>query len=122
VKQLFENIFANAIEHGGIDDPTVESRHGDAEESPIDDETDLLIRVGSLDHRDGFYIENSGEPIPESERERIFENGYSTGEEGLGLGLAIAKGAVNAHDWDITVIEGALRGPRFEISEIEPSN
>jgi signal transduction histidine kinase len=97
VKQLFENIFRNAIEHGG---------------------SDILIQVGPLSDGDGFYIENSGEPIPEDEREAIFESGFSTGNEGLGLGLAIVKGIVSAHGWNISVTEGSIGGPRFEITGV----
>lgn len=97
VKQLFENIFRNAIEHGG---------------------SDILIQVGSLSDADGFYIENSGEPIPEDHRDEIFESGFSTGGEGLGLGLAIVKGVVTAHGWEINVSEGTIGGPRFEISGV----
>ncbi|RJX47868.1 histidine kinase dimerization/phospho-acceptor domain-containing protein [Halonotius pteroides] len=119
VKQLFENIFRNAIEHGGPADPTIANRHTDSEVF-TDADADLLVRVGSLDDEDGFYIENSGADIPETEHDRIFENGYSTGEEGLGLGLTIVKGIVSAHDWDIAVTDGSLSGPRFEISAVKP--
>jgi signal transduction histidine kinase len=97
VKQLFENIFRNAIEHGG---------------------SDILIQVGPLSDANGFYIENSGEPIPEDEREAIFESGFSTGNEGLGLGLAIVKGIVSAHGWNISVTDGSIGGPRFEITGV----
>lgn len=99
VKQLFENIFRNAIEHGG---------------------NDITVRVGSLDDRDGFYIENSGEPIPEDKQDEIFETGVSNSGNGLGLGLAIVKGVVTSHGWDITVTDSDLDGPRFEITNIEP--
>jgi PAS domain S-box-containing protein len=118
VKQLFENIFRNAIEHGDVADPPVGNSHTDAEGVTLGD-ADLCIRVGTLADGDGFYIENSGTPIPEAESERIFAEGYSTDDEGLGLGLAIADGVVSAHDWDITVTDGALSGPRFEIFEVE---
>lgn len=97
LKRLFENIFRNAIEHGG---------------------SDIRIQVGSLSDAEGFYIENSGEPIPEADREEIFESGFSTGDDGIGLGLAIVKGIVSAHGWSITVTEGSIGGPRFEISGV----
>lgn len=97
VKRLFENIFRNAVEHGG---------------------SDIRIQVGQLSDGDGFYIENSGEPIPADDREEIFESGFSTGDDGLGLGLAIVKGIVSAHGWKINVTEGSIGGPRFDISGV----
>jgi hypothetical protein len=97
IKRLFENIFRNAVEHGG---------------------SDIRIQVGRLPDTDGFYIENSGEPIPADDREEIFESGFSTGDDGLGLGLAIVKGIVSAHGWEISVTESSIGGPRFEITGV----
>jgi len=96
-KQVFENLFRNAVEHGG---------------------SDVTIHVGKLTDRDGFYVENDGPKIPAEDREKIFETGFSTGDEGLGLGLAIVSGAVSAHGWEITATEGELRGASFEISNV----
>ena len=97
VKRLFENIFRNAVEHGG---------------------SEIVIRVGPLPDADGFYVENSGKPIPAAEREEIFETGFSTGTDGLGLGLAIVKGIITAHGWNISVTDSSLGGPRFEIAGV----
>jgi len=96
-KQIFENLFRNAIEHGG---------------------EDVTVRVGTLPDVDGFYVENDGPKIPAEDRDKIFETGFTTGDEGLGLGLAIVSGAVSAHGWEITATEGALAGARFEISNV----
>lgn len=97
VKRLFENIFRNAIEHGG---------------------SAITVQVGPLPDAAGFYIENSGKPIPAAERATIFESGFSTDGEGLGLGLAIVNGIVSAHGWEIDVTDSTLGGPRFEISGV----
>jgi len=96
-KQIFENLFRNAIEHGG---------------------EDVTIRVGTLPDAEGFYVENDGPKIPAADRDRIFETGFTTGDEGLGLGLAIVSGAVSAHGWEITATDGPLDGARFEISNV----
>jgi signal transduction histidine kinase len=90
--QLFENLYRNAIEHGG-----------DA----------VTIHVGALEN--GFYIEDTGPGIPESERDDVFESGYTTNQDGTGFGLAIVKRIVEAHGWDITVTTGCDGGARFEI-------
>lgn len=114
IKRLFENLFRNAIEHGESDNCIDSDLQGDSKETGPSN-SDHLIRVGSLADGDGFYIENTGTPIPEKKREEIFENGFSTDEESLGLGLAIVNSVVSAHGWTITVTDGSIGGPRFEI-------
>lgn len=96
VSQLFENLFANAIEHGG---------------------SEVTIRVGSLPGKEGFYVEDDGPGIPEVDRHRVFETGYSTGEHGIGLGLSIVEAIVSAHDWTIRITNARPDGARFEISD-----
>ena len=95
LKQLFENLFRNAIEHGG---------------------PDVTVTVGALEN--GFYVEDTGDGIPESERERVFETGYSTNHDGTGFGLGIVKQIVNAHGWQILATESESGGARFEIRDV----
>lgn len=99
LKQLLENLFRNAIEHG---------RSG------------VTIHVGSLDEWSGFYIADDASGIPEADRDEIFESGYSTAENGTGLGLAIVKEIVDAHGWEIRLTDSAEGGARFEITGVEP--
>ncbi|WP_343783006.1 PAS domain S-box protein [Halorubrum aquaticum] len=96
LKQVFENLMRNAIEHGG---------------------EDVTVTVGEL--ADGFYIEDDGSGIPADERETIFDAGYSTSEDGTGFGLSIIKQIVDAHDWDIHVTDSDEGGARFEIAGVE---
>jgi signal transduction histidine kinase len=58
LRRLFENLFRNAVEHGG---PAV------------------TVTVGNCE--DGFYVADDGSGLP-TDRERVFEAGYSTAEEG----------------------------------------
>ncbi len=95
LRQVFENLFRNAVEHGG---------------------EDVTVTVGELD--DGFYIEDDGPGIPESEYEEILQAGYSTSDDGTGFGLSIVKEIVEAHGWNLTVTEGAEGGARFEITGV----
>ena len=95
LKQLVENLVRNAVEHGG---------------------DTVTVTVGELD--DGFYVEDDGPGIPESERDDVFDAGYSTNEAGTGFGLSIVKQVVNAHDWTIRVTEGSKGGARFEVSGV----
>jgi PAS domain S-box-containing protein len=95
VSQLLENLFRNAIEHGG---------------------EGVTVRAGWLEERDGFYIEDTGTGISPKERARVFESGYTTAPDGTGFGLAIVKEIAEAHGWDIDVIEGEDGGARFEFT------
>jgi len=74
------------------------------------DET-VTVEVGSTD--DGFYIADDGPGIPESEREAVFEHGYS-GSDGTGFGLAIVESVAEAHGWTIRLTESRSGGARFE--------
>lgn len=130
--QLLENLFRNSVEHGTV---------GMADNEP------LQIRVGPLEGEDeggskakgrdggknevggenkaeesapnGFYIEDNGSGIPPELRTKIFEEGYTTGEDGSGLGLQIVRTIVDAHGWSITATEGTDGGARFEITGVD---
>jgi len=96
LQQLFENLFRNAIEHGGAD---------------------LAVRVGAVDG-DGFFVEDDGSGIPEENREDVFESGFTTAADGTGFGLAIVTEVVEAHGWDIVATESESGGARFEITGV----
>lgn len=96
LKQLLENLFRNAVEHGG--------------------ET-VRITAGDLD--DGFYVADNGPGIPENERVEVFEAGYSTADEGTGFGLNIVQEITEAHGWDINVTDSETGGARFEVTGVE---
>lgn len=95
-KQLVENLIRNAIEHGG---------------------DEVTITVGELDG--GFYVEDDGPGIPSDDLEAVLETGYSTSEDGIGLGLSIVKRIAAAHDWEIDVTPGSDGGARFEFTSVE---
>ena len=96
LRQLFENLIRNAVEHGG--------------------ET-VTVTVGELE--DGFYVEDDGPGVPETERERAFEPGHSTSENGTGFGLAIVRETTKAHGWAVRVTEGSAGGARFEVTGVD---
>ena len=111
LRELLENLFRNAVEHGSIRDPA----EPDADrESPADPETPgVVVRVGALES--GFYVEDDGPGIAESDRERIFDSGYTTTVEGTGFGLAIVRRIAEGHGWRASATEGDDGGARFEI-------
>lgn len=99
LRHLLENLFRNAIEHST---------------SPV------TVRVGSID--DGFYVEDTGPGIPESERDRVVEAGYSTNPSGIGMGLTFVTELADAYDWEYTITESSEGGARFEFSSVPPIN
>jgi signal transduction histidine kinase len=97
--QLFENLFRNAVEHGG---------------------DDVTITVGDLPT--GYYVEDDGPGIPDSERDAIFDTGYSSADGGTGLGLSIVKTIADAHGWTVSVEDGEVGGARFEFTGVEDAD
>ena len=93
--QLFENLFRNAVEHGG---------------------PEVTVRIGDLGG--GFFLADDGPGVPEAGRERVFEAGYS-GADGTGFGLAIVERIVAAHGWEIAAGESETGGARFEITGLD---
>jgi signal transduction histidine kinase len=98
LRHLLENLIQNAIDHGG---------------------DDVSITVGELDGERGFYVADDGPGIPEAERDRVFEPGYSTAREGAGIGIVIVQEVAEAHGWEITVTGGEETGARFEIDGVD---
>ena len=107
LQRLFENLFRNAVEHGSASPPS------HTQEDTVEHSSrGVSVRVGRLE--DGFFVADDGPGIPEAERERVFESGYSTGE-GTGLGLAIVRSIAEAHGWQVVVTESDAGGTRVEI-------
>jgi len=98
VQQLFENLFRNAIEHGGAD---------------------VTIRVGTLADRTGLYIEDDGPGLPEGARDQVFDDGFSTAQRGTGFGLSIVEQIVEAHGWEIEATDATTGGARFDITGVD---
>ena len=94
--QVFENLFRNSVDHGS---------------------EDVTVRVGPL--RNGFYVEDDGPGIPKADRERVFNHGYTSREDGTGYGLSVVRSVIGAHGWDIAVADSDAGGARFEIRGIE---
>ncbi|PSQ57313.1 PAS domain-containing sensor histidine kinase [Halobacteriales archaeon SW_8_68_21] len=96
LRQVLENLIRNAVDHGGAD---------------------VTVVVGDLDG--GFYVEDDGPGIPESDRDRVFEGGYTTDPDGTGFGLEIVSEVAAAHDWSVRAAEGTGGGARFEFTGVD---
>jgi signal transduction histidine kinase len=124
LRELFENLFRNAVEHGSTgsqnppeSDDAVEHGSTSSRTEADDAVEQVTIRVGDLD--DGFYVEDNGRGIPEPERESVFEAGYTTAREGTGFGLNIVKAIAEAHGWQVAVTSSDTGGARFEFSGVQ---
>ena len=93
--QLFENLFRNAVEHGG-----------DA----------ITLTVGALS--DGFFVADDGLGVQPDYREQLFERGVSSTREGTGLGLHIVSEIADAHGWRVGLGDSDT-GTRIEVTGVE---
>jgi two-component system OmpR family sensor kinase len=146
--QLLENLLRNAVEHGSTGSENAE-RSGDvAEQNSAGSRTEsddtvehastnprsqargdavehggdgVTVTVGDLDDGAGFFVADDGPGIPADERERVFEDGYSTNDGGTGFGLAIVREVAEAHSWEVTAVESDAGGARFEVRGVEPA-
>jgi len=99
IQQVLINLLGNAFD--AMRDTPVEKRKVELTTERNGDET---IRVSVRDHGTG---------ISEDTRERLFEQFFTTKEEGLGMGLAIVRSIVESHAGKIDAenVEGG--GARF---------
>lgn len=125
LRQLFENLFRNGVEHGSagshgeLDDALERGPTSGRAESDSAESGDDRVNVTVGDLNDGFYVEDDGSGIPAEERDRVFEVGYSTTKGGTGFGLNIVQRVAEAHAWDVSVVEGRDGGARFEVTGVE---
>jgi len=134
--QFLENLVGNAVEHGStsprsqaredsVEHGSTSSRtqsgdsveHGSSDDRAPPEEDGVTVTIG--DAEDGFYVEDDGPGIPEDERERVFEAGYSASDDGTGLGLKIAADAARRQGWEVAATEGSDGGARFEVTGVE---
>jgi PAS domain S-box-containing protein len=104
---VFENLYRNAADHN---DPPLTVRVGMITDSDS---------VTDNDQRTGFFVEDNGSGIPEEHRENILDHGFTTVANGTGLGLSIVNDIVEAHGWNMHVVDGTDGGARFNITGID---
>ena len=102
----------DAVEHSSTSPPS-QAREDAGERGG----ENVTVTVGNL--ADGFYVADDGPGLPESDRDRIFESGFTTDDEGTGFGLSIVSEIAEAHGWTVAAADGADGGARFEITGVE---
>ncbi|MBW3546477.1 MAG: HAMP domain-containing histidine kinase, partial [Bacteroidetes bacterium] len=97
--RMMDNLISNAINHG---DPSRE-----ISVCCFKSDNDLIIKV-----------HNYGKPIPEDMKETIFNKYYTSREDakkGWGIGLAVVKAAVEAHNGEVKVTSSEEDGTEFTL-------
>jgi len=95
LRQVFENLFRNAVDHAG---------------------PDVAIEIGpqpNIGDGGGMYIADDGPGVPSEVRGSLFDSGFSTADSS-GIGLAIVDRIVDAHGWEVDVHNDG--GAVFEVS------
>lgn len=94
LRTLLENLFRNAVDHGGAE---------------------VTVTIGSLERAEGFYVEDDGPGFGDADVGSLFEYGYTTSADNTGFGLRIVGDIVQAHGWEIDATTGTDGGARFEV-------
>ncbi len=83
-----------------------------AKYSPTDSK--IEIEVKQVENKMRFSVEDEGKGIVDAEREKVFQKFYRADKntKGFGMGLAIVRGIVEAHDGRIWIEDGVI-GSRF---------
>lgn len=94
--QLLENLIGNAAEHGGGG-----------------------VTVTIRDHPDGFSVADNGVGLPSDPDDRVLDAGYSTTDNGTGIGLAIVAEIADAHGWSVKLGTSDAGGARFTFGGVD---
>lgn len=93
IRQVVDNLVVNAFKY--------------------DDNPEPLVRIKLYDEKDRYVVEvyDNGSPIPEEEREQIFQKFYrietmKAKASGTGLGLALVKEIIERHHGKIWIEDG----------------
>jgi signal transduction histidine kinase len=99
LRQVFANVLDNAIDAL----------------TPIPEGRRIELFVENGDRRATVRVRDNGAGIPAEKIERIFSPFFTTKENGTGLGMAISKKIVEAHQGAIDVASEVGRGTEFRI-------
>ncbi|WP_247730933.1 GAF domain-containing sensor histidine kinase [Halovivax limisalsi] len=97
LRQLFENTFRNAIEHG----------------RPDESADPLTVTVREIEG--GFAVADDGVGFPDDVAD-LFEYGVTTSPDGTGFGLSIVAEVAEGHGWDVESADSPDGGAEVRIT------
>ncbi|RLN01253.1 hybrid sensor histidine kinase/response regulator [Haloarcula sp. Atlit-7R] len=80
--------------------------------------TEGPVTVTVSDTESGFYVADDGPGIPESDHDKVFEQGFGTTREGEGYGLFLVDTAARAHGWTVSVGDSESGGTRIDVTTV----
>ena len=103
LRQLLENLFRNAVEHG-----------------PAEGAEARALTVTVADTDDGFVVTDDGVGFPDGvDTDRLFEYGHSTSAEGTGFGLSIVADVADGHGWAVDARASDDGGAAFRFESVD---
>ncbi len=94
--QVFTNIIENSIQHS--------------------EGSKISIRGNTSEEKTTCIIEDDGKGIPDEQKEKVFEKGFTTDDErGTGLGMFLVKTLLEIYGGEIEVKDSELGGARFDV-------
>jgi len=88
IQSALENILRNAIE-------------------ALENTADPLIRIRGVENKDSYdlYVADNGPGIPAGDRDKMLQPFQTRKEDGIGMGLALARKAILLHDGELFLEE-----------------
>ena len=81
---------------------------------------EIDVYIHAEGDRVGITVEDNGSGVEESARQLIFDAFYTTKTDGIGMGLAISKSIIEAHDGSLRIDSGNEHRTRFHIELPRP--
>ncbi|THE64150.1 hypothetical protein D8Y22_14665 [Salinadaptatus halalkaliphilus] len=140
LQQLLENCVRNSVEHGSTcsqprADDSVErgstvgmswsGQNSDGDRSATattrleqfpTDRTEVSVTIRSIPG--GFAVDDDGPGVAPDQRDRVFDRGYTSSDDGTGLGLPIVRQIATAHGWSVRIEESPCGGARVAVTGV----
>jgi C4-dicarboxylate-specific signal transduction histidine kinase len=101
LQQVVLNLVVNAME--------AVAEHGNGDRS-------VVVRTASADGRVRVAVRDAGPGLRHGTQDLVFEPFYTTKPTGMGMGLAIVRSIIRAHEGAIAAVNNPTGGATFEIA------